>query len=68
LDAFLQAGRSRRGAALHWIAILESLGQDQLAILMDEVPRERMSLVSADFTKLFLKFNRDRLMESRNQL
>jgi hypothetical protein len=68
MDAFLHAGRPRRGAALHWITTLESLGQDQIAILIDEVPPERMSPVSADFTRLFLKINRDRLIESKNQL
>lgn len=62
VDAFRQAAMSAPAAAAAWIARLRSTGEDEIARLIAEVPRERCSTVAQEFATRIVLHNRARLL------
>lgn len=67
-DAFLTAAQHDRTAGIHWLNALELLTDREIAILLGNVPRERMSNTAAEFAEQLLLINKSRLLESRKDL
>lgn len=65
IDAFRHAAEIAPRAAEAWTARLRSCGEDDLARLIAEVPRERCSTVAQEFATRIVLHNRTRLLGNR---
>jgi hypothetical protein len=61
VDAFAEAGRRHPGAALRWIERVTCITEGDMAILLAEVPPDRLSQVSRQCAIELMLSNRDRI-------
>jgi hypothetical protein len=61
VDAFTEAGTRHPEAARHWIEKINAITDTQMAILLDEVPPDRLSPVSRQFAIELMHSNRERI-------
>ena len=67
-EAFLAFAHRYASAGKHWIEALRAVDDAQLGILVDEVPPQRITSVSADFAKRILLANKGALISLRGQI
>jgi len=62
LDAFREAGKVRQRAARAWLDSLARLSLQDVKIIFDQIPRDRISEVAIEFALRMLELNRQRLL------
>ena len=67
-DAFLIAARRFPAAGKHWLEVLMSISDNELGILVDEVPSPPITRVSGEFAKRMLLANKGALLAAANDL
>lgn len=68
IDAFLDAARHKPPAARYWLDKLNAITDAEVAILMSNVPRERMSDTAVEFASELILINKRRLVEGGKDL
>ncbi|MGH8008285.1 MAG: hypothetical protein ACREQ3_14915, partial [Candidatus Binatia bacterium] len=62
LDAFREAGKLRPQAADVWLERLRQVSMQDVAFIFDQIPPERITLVTSRFAQKMLEVNRQRLL------
>ena len=62
LDAFIEAARVHPAASRYWLGRVDGLAPLDLAILLSEVPTDRLSNASLEFALELMTVNRDKLL------
>jgi len=68
IDAFIDAARSKPQAARYWLGRLDAVTKAEVAIIMSDVPRERISDTAIEFASRLILINKDRLVEAGKDL
>ncbi len=68
IDAFLNAARHRPGAARHWLGRLDIITEAQTAMIMSNVPHERISETAIEFARRLILINKNRLVDAGKDL
>ena len=63
VDAFLDAARYKPLAARCWLDNLNTITEAEVAIIMSNVPRERLSDTAVEFASRLILINKNRLLE-----
>lgn len=61
-DTFRQFAMRSPDASKYWLDRLQMIGQDEIRAILANIPSERMSLVTKEFTFKLLEINRNRLL------
>ncbi len=64
-DAFSLYTEGLLSARAYWLDVLQGVSDAQLGILVDDVPQERITEVSAQFAKRLLAINKRALLDLR---
>jgi hypothetical protein len=67
-DAFRMAARRYAASAEIWLDVLSGVRRADVAEIIAEVPRERISAIAADFAEQIVHFNQSRLLDLRGRL
>lgn len=67
-EAFCEAAKLYPQAATLWIDRLETVSSDDLIILFNRMPEERISPIAIEFARSILVHNRERLLQFSKQL
>ncbi len=62
VEAFVEASNRHRTAARHWIERVAAVTDEHIAILLNEVPEDRLSTISREFATRLLQENRRRIL------
>jgi hypothetical protein len=68
LSAFLEAARFSRAAAQGWLDVIRTLRDTDAAIIVKDVPPDRISHTALEFACRLISINRDNLLASREEL
>ena len=68
IDAFLNAARHKPRAARYWLGKLDTFTEAEIAIIMSNVPRGRISDTAVEFASRLILINKDRLVEAEKDL
>jgi hypothetical protein len=62
VEAFIEAGRMKPGAADAWLSQLEPVSSSETRGILEQIPPDRISPVGIDFAQKILELNRLRLL------
>jgi hypothetical protein len=68
LGAFLEAAHFNHAAALAWLDVLDALTEEETAIIINDVPPERISETAAQFAHRIISINKDNLLALKKGL
>jgi len=68
IDAFLSAAQHKPAAARHWLAELDAITEAEIAMIMRNVPPERISDMAIEFATRLILINRNRLLKAGEDL
>jgi len=63
LNAFVNAAQHQPEAGRRWLSKLETITEAEVAIIMNNVPRERISDTAIEFASRLILINKNRLIE-----
>ena len=68
VEAFLEAARHKPAAAVYWLELLNTVTDEEIAIILSSVPRERISDTAAEFANQLILINKKRSVELKKDL
>jgi hypothetical protein len=67
-EAFLDAAAERPAAARYWLERLDGLDEPEIAIIVNDVPRDRISDTAVEFAQTLIVVNKSRLVAAGRNL
>jgi hypothetical protein len=67
-EAFFGAAAHRPAAGRYWLERLDGLNEPEIAIIMNNVPRDRISDTAVEFAQRLIVINKNRLVEAGRNL
>lgn len=67
IDTFREGGKMRPGAAKYWLGNIERVSSQEVQLLFEKVPPERITDVAIEFALKMLDLNRQRLLPLKEE-